>query len=346
MQQSPPSQLEHQPGLVFDARHLGALSRVLRREGHRWVLDLLAGAAPVSVFDLFDEEMPIGPAFRLGRQVARGRFRRSLIPRPVRVRRIQKRAVRGKVSLGAWLRFHQRQLERDLVTSNVLAVPDALWPYAGRLAWQEPLFQRTLAADVNGRLRQCFIFEGGAAPFPSFHSNTFWALYYGLYLQQPRPWLRLRRRPGWRAAEALAHIARTQLTQPDWAGFWDQWLLCHLAVHYGAGLKRDPRFAVLLASLPTARWWGVTAEPPPGRRLKGLKRLGSLMRRLVKAPSPAGETPRVKPAPRSAHQPAVHLAHPQWSAAVPTDWLSMLSPHAPTWRVQDPISTQGVPQNV
>lgn len=342
----PPSQLEHPPALVFDASHMGALARVLRRQGRRWLLDLLNRAEPTPARLLFSEEMQVGKAHRLGRRVFRGRFKRRLLPRRIRLGRIQKRAVRGKVALPRWLRLHQQQLEHDLA-DPVLSIPDAYWPYAGRLAWQEPMFQRSLAEELNHWLSRCFLFDGEALPFPVFHANSFWSLYYVSSLQPDRfAWAR--RRFDQRAANALAKIARQEIMKPDWAGFWDQWLLCHVMVHHWELLGRDPALRTVLRVLPTAQWWAIAPQPPPDRRLKGLRRflrwLGRFGKRwTVKNKSKNRPTKMIGGSHRKT---GPNVAHPQWSESVPTDWLSLLNPQSPVHDLVEPILDEGAAHHV
>ncbi len=315
------SQLEHKPALVFEASRLGALSRRLRQEGRRWVFDVLNRVSDASVATLFSEDLPVGPAHRLGAATFKGPLKRIGTWRQVRGRRLIKRAVAGKTSLKPWLRFHQQQLERGLCRHPELSLPDAIWAYAGHLAWLEPHFQLGLADDLNRWLCQRYLFDADATPFPHFHPNTFWVLFYLGSLQRPRFFPSRE----WRRSIALADLARREILQPDWAGFWDQWLLCHALLHFQTELKRDGLLAGLLRDLPTAQWWALGPEPPRRRRLSGLRRFFARRWRGRRGRPPSTSARGRRLATRAGDD-FLHLAGPQWSEAVPTAWLSLLTP--------------------
>lgn len=314
------SQLEHKPALVFEASRLGALSRRLRQEGRRWVFDVLDRHDDTPVAALFAEDLPVGPAYRLGAGTFKGPLKRIGPWRQLRGRRLIKRAVAGKTPLKTWLRFHQQQLERGLCGFSELSLPDAIWPYAGHIAWREPHFQLALADDLNRWLCRRYLFDGDATPFPHFHPNTFWTLFYLGALQRPRFFPSRE----WRRSAALATLARREILQPDWAGFWDQWLLCHALLHFQAELKRDVLLAGLLRDLPTARWWALVPEPPRRRRLSGLRRFFARRRHGRRGvPAASGRGFRAL---GNDGEDLLHLAAPHWSDAVPTTWLSLLTP--------------------
>jgi hypothetical protein len=275
------------PGMDFQALGIEKVATALRDWGRRCLMAAFDGAGQASD--------AIRPLLAL-RTHARGwdarpshrqryahnvlhalRFHRdSVLQQPVAL------AIGQSLDDSRRARRHRRQASR-------LYMPQPFWTLAGYMAWGQPDFQYWAAAYLQGYLRSRVLFALEASAIPTVHCNTFWLLLALVAVPQlkGRLWHRLVSPNRRKMAQQLAHIAKTEVLQSGWAGFWEQWIVAEMLTGSVPLHTLDTEVRRGLATLP------ILLQQPPYRQL------------ATSLASATGKTA------------SVSLAQPNWEAKMP-----------------------------
>lgn len=137
-----------------------------------------------------------------------------------------KQIMSGKTD---WDRFRgtfRQDAIRAMKVDTYLGLTQQMWQLAAEAAWQDVHFQHMIFREVDRRLRSEVLLMGGRPPHAYISSKALWAL---VALAAKQPLKRRERRtiePALRQLRTgLGALANRIVMEPDWAGFWDQWLL-------------------------------------------------------------------------------------------------------------------------
>lgn len=173
-----------------------------------------------------------------------------------------------------WEQSLVNSLAQSLSLSPATAFPDLLFPLAGQMAWSDSAFQHAVLIQVYQRFYKTLIFLPDEIVTVHFSPRVFWVL-IAMTQKPPRPFhqvvARSLVRRGWlprrgeakeeehathleQAAELFQAVALRLALVPNWAGFWDQWLLLDALVKWRPAEGRlDPRLQSALANLPLVK---------------------------------------------------------------------------------------------
>lgn len=200
------------------------------------------GADILSRLDRFRfEERPDGPLTRGTRFLINGASYLATIERLVarhqttgpavesRRTRLQNQFARraaGRGSVDDLSGFLNGFFSRQLAAGSGNAVPVSLWHTAGLAAWTDLDVCRRTTDLIHGVLRSRVCRSRQWDRTPHLHPNTFWLL---IRLASPRGAVRsdTSRAPK-RMLHVLRGLAARALHEPEWARFWDQWVLAEM----------------------------------------------------------------------------------------------------------------------
>ncbi|MFM9960716.1 MAG: hypothetical protein ACKV2Q_05770 [Planctomycetaceae bacterium] len=133
-----------------------------------------------------------------------------------RARRIANQIVIGKREGSNFTALFNELLERQVTQGSGCSIPVTIWQLAEEAAWTDLSFQCRATDIIHGVLRERTLRSGGWGAAPRLHPHTFRVL---IWLSSPRGvWPR-------RLLHVLRHHAACCLSTPDWARFWDQWVI-------------------------------------------------------------------------------------------------------------------------
>lgn len=101
--------------------------------------------------------------------------------------------------------------------SVALFFPKNLWRLLGRAAWEDAGFRMETAKLLRSFLGTRYLFRMGEMPAVSLDGKLFWAL-MAFFPPSPAVSPELCR-------ESLLNAACSETLLPNWAGFWEQWLI-------------------------------------------------------------------------------------------------------------------------
>ncbi|MQP66191.1 hypothetical protein GE253_12650 [Niveispirillum sp. SYP-B3756] len=147
--------------------------------------------------------------------------------------------------LPRWLRPRRKQVDGYYM-------PPPAWGLVAGLAWDDLDFRHAVAALIQGFLRENYLIIPGQMPVPRLAPETCWLLLAAVGPRPRRWWWPQHWFPSTRRARRLEQMITALIpTTPDWAGFWDWWVLRRLLTHLpDLPARFGPELAASLAAVP------------------------------------------------------------------------------------------------
>jgi hypothetical protein len=217
------------PPLDFAVLPLDTGVELLQRVGARLLDQLLTSARRPELMDLLTRQdrnllrLSPGRAFdRYERNPSPTRFGlKTLFQRPAALYRRSRQGGYGYAAImrdslrnGASSEWRERllsEVERLIDGVNDENIPVDWWELIAERAWGDLEFQRQSGDAARLYLRDKVLFPAGKAPCPRFAPQFFWLLI--LLAAYDRP------------LAVFREAAAAQVSQPQWAGLWDQWFV-------------------------------------------------------------------------------------------------------------------------
>ena len=165
-------------------------------------------------------------------------------------------SVYGQLSKSAWIGGVGGRVARAIGLDSSQLFPDIAWPLVAELAWHHLDVQHRVAGWIHEYLHTRTFILPGERSLAQLSLKTFWVLIALSAATQSNLPRRASQEERWHytAASHLQEIAQRQALTPDWAGFWDQWVLLKaLQAWQPKGTTLDVRFFHALLALPLVR---------------------------------------------------------------------------------------------
>ncbi len=225
----------------------------------RLLADMRVTSAPLPAADLDRLMRPPAlaePLLRAQWTALDGRLRHTELPAAEMAQLLAVHAAfvfpRGDVIHGQMSRHLTRWLPFGRKQRDGYYMPPPTWGLVAGLAWDDLHFRHAVAARVQGFLRENYLISPGQMPVPRLAPETCWLLLAAVGPRRRRWWWPQHWFPSTRRARRLEQlIAALVPATPDWAGFWDWWVLRRLLTHSPDLPERlGPELAAALAALP------------------------------------------------------------------------------------------------
>jgi len=157
----------------------------------------------------------------------------------------------GSLSAEQWRLRTRDRLAYALGASPFHILPDAFWPLATHMAWEDPMFCHQYAGLVVGILKKEPPLINGLVPHISFSPITFQVLILLAANKQPFSISLSGQRALVRITNRLRQGSAMMVSENQWAGFWDQWLIVRALRYWPEGAEElAPSLRRILARLP------------------------------------------------------------------------------------------------
>ncbi len=236
---------------------------------------------------------------------------------------LSKKALKGKLTPQKWEIGCFNRLAFLLGGTKADILPDSLWPVAASLAWQDPEFQFSILQKIHQMLRQRQLFDISEIPLIRISPITFWLL-IALTSQNPLKFrypLSSNERAAVRSQKRLHLLALNFLTQNQWAGFWDQWIIRLALFRWTSAFQYLPsQLSRAILELPLMNTPNIPTIKPTKHYFK--KAIRHFIQDIFEDIDGIKRLPT--PPPILSPYAQLHFTHPQWESQAPSFFSASL----------------------